>query len=125
MREVLGFLTCGVLAGILAGVFGLGGGMIIVPFLVLVLGFTQFAASGTSLVALLGPVGLLAVISYYNSGQINGTHIRAGLIIAAGMFFGAYFGSKIALSLSEITLRRSFCIFLVLMATRMWFKTAS
>ena len=125
MREILYFLMAGIFAGIMSGLFGIGGGLIIVPFLVLVMGFGQQTANGTSLVALLGPVGLLGVIAYYNSGQINGSHIRAGVLIAVGMFAGAYFGSKFALALPELILRRSFCIFLILVAIRMWTKTTA
>lgn len=123
MREGIYFTVAGLLAGVLAGLFGVGGGLILIPFLVLVIGYPQQTANGTSLVALLGPVGILGVMAYYNSGQINGTHIRAGLLIALGMFFGTYFGSKWALQLPELYLRRGFCVFLILTALRMWGKS--
>lgn len=112
----------GLAAGILAGFFGVGGGVIIVPMLIYLLGYTQKMASGTSLVALLGPVGIMGVVAYYRSGQINSDNIKAGVIIALGMFVGTFFGSKIALTLSTETLRKAFAIFLVLMAARMWFQ---
>jgi uncharacterized protein len=119
-REIIYLVITGVAAGILAGTFGLGGGLIVTPFLVLILGYSQQTANGTSLVALLGPVGILGVMAYYNAGKITGVHIRAGLIIALGMFAGTYFGSKLALALPETTVRRAFALFLVFMAFKMW-----
>jgi uncharacterized membrane protein YfcA len=113
-------VSVGVAAGILAGFFGVGGGVVIVPMLIYMLGYSQKMASGTSLVALLAPVGILGVLAYYQSGQINITNVKAGLIISAGMFAGTYFGSKIALSLSSDVLRKGFAIFLVLIAIRLW-----
>jgi uncharacterized membrane protein YfcA len=121
--QILYFLGIGLCAGVLAGIFGVGGGLIIVPALVLIAGFTQSAAAGTSLVALLAPVGIGGVYAFYHAGKINMTHIKAGLLISAGMFFGAFFGAKIALLLPEIALKRSFCIFVVLVAARLWATT--
>ena len=123
MREWSVLWLIGIFAGILAGVFGVGGGLVVVPALVLGLGYTQYAANGTSLVALLGPVGLMGVLAYYNSGQITGFHIRAGAIIAVGIFIGAYFGGRLALVLPEVTLRRSFCVFMLITAIKMWGKS--
>lgn len=117
------FLIIGVTAGILAGIFGVGGGLIIVPALVLFAGFTQKAATGTSLVALLAPVGIGGVYAFYRSGSIGMEHIKAGLLISVGMFFGAYFGSRVGLSLSDVALKRIFCGFLVTVAVRMWIST--
>jgi uncharacterized protein len=117
------YILIGISAGILAGLFGVGGGLIVVPALILVLGFTQFAASGTSLVALLLPVGIAGVYEFYKSGKINVTHIYAGLVISVGMFVGVYFGSRIALSLPELVLKRSFAVFLVLVAAKLWFSS--
>ena len=112
-------LIIGVAAGILSGLFGIGGGLIIVPALVW-LGFTQHAASGTSLVALLLPVGLLGVYEYYQSGKIGMDHIKFGLLIAVGLFIGAYFGSKISISISGDLLRKGFAVLLGFMAIRLW-----
>jgi uncharacterized protein len=119
-REIIYLVITGVAAGILAGTFGLGGGLIVTPFLVLILGYSQQTANGTSLVALLGPVGIFGVMAYYNAGKITGVHIRAGLIIALGMLAGTYFGSKLALALPETIVRRAFAVFLVIMAFKMW-----
>ena len=116
-------LIVGVAAGGLAGLFGVGGGVILVPMLMLVLGYSQVAANGTSLVALLLPVGFFAVMEYYKAGKISIEHIRYGLLISVGMFAGAYFGSKLAVSLDPILMKRSFSIFLVIVALRFWLQT--
>jgi uncharacterized protein len=112
-------LVIGVATGILSGLFGIGGGLIIVPALVW-LGFTQHAASGTSLVALLLPVGLLGVLEYYQSGKIGMDNIKFGLLIAVGLFVGAFFGSKISIAMSGNLLRKSFAVLMGFMAIRLW-----
>lgn len=116
------FILLGLGAGVLAGFFGVGGGLIIVPALVLLFGFSQSMSSGTSLVALLLPVGILGVWNYYSAGKITMDNVKAGLMISAGMFFGTYIGSKFAVLLPEIILKRAFCIFLIFAAVRMWFS---
>jgi uncharacterized membrane protein YfcA len=71
-------------------------------------------------VALLLPVGLGGVLSYYNAGKIDGSHIRAGLIVAAGVFVGGFFGSKLALLMSEQLLKRLFAVLLLVVAVKTW-----
>lgn len=115
------FLITGLVAGISSGIFGIGGGVIIVPILVLLLKLPQYTANGTSLVALLLPVGLLGAIEYYKEGKIGPEHIKFGLLIAVGMFFGTYVGSRVAVSLSPQLLRKAFSVLLVALATRLWF----
>jgi uncharacterized membrane protein YfcA len=119
------FLSIGLFAGVLAGLFGVGGGVVIVPALAIGVGFSQIAATGTSLVALLAPVGLGGVYAYYHAGKIDMMNIKAGLLISVGMFLGSYLGSRVGLYLPEIILKRSFCIFLVAIATKMWMATLS
>lgn len=114
------FLLVGLLAGVLSGVFGIGGGIVIVPALVFIVGFHQTAAAGTSLVALLLPVGLGGVLSYYQAGKIDGTHIKAGFLIAAGMVVGSFFGARIAMLCSELMLKRLFAVFLLVVAVKTW-----
>lgn len=109
----------GLAAGVLSGVFGIGGGILIVPALGFLLGFSQLKAQGTSLVALLAPVGILALMQYAKKGEVD---LKVGLIIAAGFFAGAFFGSKIALNLNEVVMRRSFAGFLVLVAVMLFMK---
>jgi uncharacterized membrane protein YfcA len=110
----------GVAAGLLSGMFGVGGGVIIVPALVFLFGMNQQSASATSLIALLLPVGLLGVIEYYRSGKIGTENIWLGLAIAAGLFAGAFFGARLAIELSSDMLRRMFAVFLVFVAIRLW-----
>ncbi len=121
MTMSLGMAAIGFMAGILAGLFGVGGGLVIVPALVLLYGFSPFAANGTSLVALLLPVGILGALQYYQQGKIGPFEIRSGLLIAFGLFIGAYFGAKIALLMSASVLRRLFSVFMILVAIRLWF----
>lgn len=99
----------GLLAGILSGLVGVGGGIIIVPALVFFLGFTQKEAQGTSLGLLLLPIGILAVLNYYQKGLID---IKVVGIMALTFTLGGFLGSKIALAISETALRRIFAIVL-------------
>src|SRR5215218_2098200 len=99
----------GLLAGILSGLVGVGGGIIVVPALVFFLGFTQKEAQGTSLGLLLLPIGILAVLNYYNKDLID---IRVVGIMAISFLLGGFFGSKIALAISEAALKRIFAIVL-------------
>ncbi len=121
--HIIGLIVTGFCAGIASGLFGIGGGVIIVPILVFFYDLKQSSASGTSLVALLLPVGLLGVWEYYNAGKIAGSEIRMGLLIGLGLFLGAYVGSKIAITIDEQTLKKGFALFLIFVAARLWFST--
>jgi uncharacterized membrane protein YfcA len=112
----------GLVSGIASGLFGVGGGILIVPALMLLMKFPTHTAMATSLVALLLPVGAWAVCNYYASGKITNQHIIYGLVIGACLFVGAFIGSKIALSLDQATLRKGFAAFLVFAAVLVWFK---
>jgi uncharacterized membrane protein YfcA len=114
------FVLLGLVAGVLSGMFGVGGGIVLVPALMFGMGFTQLTASGTSLVALLLPVGIGGVLSYYQDGKIDATHIKAGLIIAVGMIFGSYFGSRLARVIPANLLKRLFAGLLLVTAVRTW-----
>lgn len=120
MMQLPLFLVIGLCAGVLAGLFGIGGGLVVVPALVFICGFSQVAATGTSLVALLAPVGIGGVYAFYTAGVINSSEIKFGLLISLGMLCGSYFGSRIALALPEVVLKRSFSVFLVLVAAKLW-----
>jgi len=113
------FLTTGLIAGVASGLFGIGGGLVIMPILIFALRMEPHAAVGTSLTALLLPVGIMAVWNYWQAGKITPEHLRGGLWIAFGLAFGAYLGSKLALTMSPDLLRRSFGLFLLLAAGRM------
>ena len=116
-------LAIGICTGILSGIFGIGGGVVLVPLLILFLGYEQHVASGTSLVALLLPVGLLGAIEYYRAGKLTPENVKFGFIIALGLFVGTFFGARIAVHLPADTLRRSFAVFLVLVAAKLWLST--
>jgi len=120
--QLIGLVRLGIVAGLLSGLFGVGGGIVIVPALVVFFGMTQQSAGGTSLISLLLPVGLLGMLEYYRSGKISMDNIWMGLIIAAGLFVGVYFGAKLATHLSNDLLRKSFAVFIGIVAVYLWFK---
>jgi len=113
------FLGIGLLGGILSGVFGIGGGIVIVPALIFLARLTPITATGTSLGALLLPAGALGAWEYYRKGHLN---ISAALMIAVGLFVGAWIGARLAQQLTPNQMKRAFAVFLALVATRMWFS---
>ena len=117
--DTLVFIGIGLGAGVLAGIFGLGGGIVIVPALTLLARFAPQTATGTSLASLLLPVGALGAWAYYKEGHVR---IGAALWIAIGLAIGAYFGARMAMSVPPQTLKRAFAVFLVLIAARLWFE---
>ena len=119
MNATLLFLLIGLAAGVFSGLFGIGGGIVIGPSLILLAGFIPVLATGTSLAALILPVGALGAWEYYKRGHIN---VAAALWIALGLFIGAWFGARLAQSLSGPTLQKSFAVFLVIVAIRVWWK---
>ena len=116
VQLVLLLALVGFFAGVLSGLVGVGGGVIIVPCLVLFLGFSQQSAQGTSLGLLLLPVGIFAVINYYNKGYID---IKVVLIMSIAFIAGGWLGSKLALQLSQEALRKIFAVVLIYTAFRM------
>jgi uncharacterized membrane protein YfcA len=111
-------LLVGLLAGMLSGLVGLGGGVIIVPALVFVLGFSQHQATGTSLGILLLPAGIFAVMNYYKRGYVD---MNVVLLVFAGFLVGGYLGSRISVSLSEVMLKKIFAVVLLLIAGKVLF----
>jgi uncharacterized membrane protein YfcA len=101
-------LACGV--GVLSGLFGVGGGILLVPLLVVVLGFEQHVAQGTSLVALVPPTGLLAFLNYQRAGEVDW---KVGLLIMPGIFLGGLIGSRLALRFAPREMRRIFAVLLL------------
>ena len=118
ISTVLILVLIGIAAGVLAGLVGVGGGVIIIPALIYFLGFTQKEAQGTSLGILLLPVGILAVINYYKQGFID---IKVVISISLAFIVGGFFGSKLALSVSQDTLRKLFGTLLLILAIKMLF----
>jgi len=119
MLEIIGYVLLGILAGIFSGLVGLGGGAIIIPALVLVFGFSQKMAQGTTLALMIPPIGLLAVLEYYRNGYVN---FKAAVIIALCFFVSALFGAKLACAINPATLRKIFASALMLIAIWMFFK---
>jgi len=119
LSTILILLLIGILAGFASGFVGVGGGIIIVPALVFFLGFTQHMAQGTSLVLMLPPIGLLGVYNYYKSGNTN---IYAALVIAAAFFIGAYFGSKLSISLDQRMVKKIFGGIMLFVSIKMLFS---
>lgn len=118
LQTLIILVMVGIIAGMLSGLVGIGGGIIIVPALIFFLGMSQKMAQGTSLGILLLPVGILGVIQYYKQDYID---IRVVAIISLAFFFGSYFGSKIALSLPQEALKKIFAVFMILMAIKLLF----
>jgi len=109
-------LIIGLFAGILSGLVGVGGGLIIVPALIFFLGYSQHQAQGTSLGLLLLPVGILAVLNYYNKGYID---IKVVAVMSIAFVLGGWLGSKIALRLPADTVKKIFAIFLFYSALKL------
>src|SRR6056297_2207833 len=109
-------MTIGLLAGIVSGFIGVGGGVVVVPMLIFFLGLTQHQAQGTSLALMLPPIGILACYNYYKTGNLN-----VGYAIVIALFFvaGGYFGSKLSLRLSPEVVKFSFGLLLLYAAVRM------
>jgi uncharacterized membrane protein YfcA len=116
ITSIIILLLIGVFAGLLSGFVGVGGGLIIVPALIYFLQYNQLQAQGTSLAVLLLPVGIMAVMHYYQAGHIQ---IPAALCIGVGFFFGAFFGSKIALNISIHQVKFFFGILMFVMSIKM------
>lgn len=111
-------ILIGVIVGAVSGVVGIGGGILFIPALTWFFGMSQSKAQGTSLGALLAPVGILAFLEYYRRGNAD---LRIALLLAAGFVVGGYFGAVGAQHISELWLRRIFSIVLVLVGVRMFF----
>lgn len=115
---IIVLLIVGLAAGILGGLVGVGGGIIIVPSLIYFLGFSQKQAQGTSLGILLLPIGILGVLQFYKAGYVD---MRTVWLVSLGFLIGSYFGSKIALSFSQETVKKIFAIIMLLIALKMLF----
>jgi uncharacterized protein len=112
-------LLLGLCVGVLMGLLGIGGGLVLVPAMVFLLGMDQHLAQGTSLFVLLPPIGLGALWEYWKQGQVD---LRAGILCALGILLGAYVGSLVALPLASRHLQGLFGCFLMLSAMLLWKK---
>ena len=114
---LLVFLAIGLGAGVLSGLFGIGGGIVIVPALLYFARMEPARATGTSLGALLLPVGALGAWEYYRNGNVD---VRASVLVAGGLFVGAWFGARLNQFLSPVQAKRAFALFLAVVAVRLW-----
>lgn len=109
-------LLIGIVAGIVSGLVGVGGGVIVVPALIMILGFSQKMAQGTTLAMLIPPIGIFAAITYYKNGNVD---VRAAIFIILGFIFGSVVGSLLVARLPDIAVTRIFAVFLLLVAIKM------
>ena len=112
--RVMSIFLIASVVGVMGGMFGVGGGVMLVPLLVLLFHFDQHTAQGTSLVALVPPTGLLAFLNYWHAGDVR---FQVGLLLMPGVFLGALAGSKFALRLSPRRMRRVFAVLLFLLGS--------
>jgi len=119
INEIILLIIIGFLAGVVGGSLGLGGGIIIVPALVFILGFSQHHAQGTSLAVLLFPIGILGVIHYAKNGYVN---FKFAAILIVAFILGSYLGSVISVHLPAKVLKKVFGIFLLLISIKMIFN---
>jgi hypothetical protein len=112
-------LLVGLAVGMVSGVVGIGGGILFVPALIWLVGMDQHRAQGTSLGALLLPVGIFAFLEYYRKGNAD---LHVALLLAAGFLVGGYFGAVGAQHIPELWLRRIFALTLFAVGGHMWFS---
>lgn len=112
-------IIVGIMSGMLAGVFGVGGAIIVIPALVFILGLSQHEAQGTSLAFMLPPVGILATWNYWKAGHVNW---KIALVLSLTFVVGAYLGSHLSINISDKTLRRLFGGLMIIIALKMIFS---
>jgi uncharacterized membrane protein YfcA len=115
---VLLLILLGLIAGLLSGLVGIGGGVVIVPALVFFFHYSQKLAQGTTLALLIPPIGILAVMTYFKAGDVN---IKAAAWIICGFVIGGYFGAKLVTHLPEVVVARAFGAFLLVLAVKFLF----
>lgn len=109
----------GLTAGLLGGILGIGGAIIIIPAMVMFLGYSQQLAQGTALMMMVPPIGALAAFQYYQKGFVD---VKVALVMAFFFFIGGFFGAKYATQIPQVTLKKIFSLLLVGIAIKMWFQ---
>jgi len=117
-QTIIILLLVGLVAGMLSSMVGIGGGVVIVPSLVLLLGMSQKLAQGTSLAMMLPPIGVLAVMNYYKQGFVD---FKIGALLCLTFVIGSYFGSKLVLGLDTALVKKIFAVFLMIVAVKYFF----
>jgi uncharacterized protein len=120
--QTLGLVLTGLLIGATSGMLGIGGAVLLVPTLVLVFGFSQSKAQGTSLGALVPPIGIFAALQYYRQGLLD---VRAAVLIASGFVFGALGGAALVTHIPQVWLKRAFATVLVYVAAQLVFADSN
>lgn len=115
MNQLL-YVILGLVAGVFGGIFGLGGGIILIPALVFFFGLTQHQAQGTTLAIMIPPIGLLAALRYYYSGNVK---LGMAAFICLGFFIGGFFGASLIQNLPDLLLKRLFGVFLLFVSLKM------
>lgn len=115
MNQVL-YIALGLVAGILGGMFGIGGGTILIPAMVYLFGLTQHQAQGTTLALMVPPIGLLAAMRYYQSGNVK---LGMAAFICIGFFIGGLFGANLVQNVSDPALKKLFGVYLLFISIRM------
>lgn len=120
---IVTLILIGLVAGVLSGMIGIGGGIIIVPSLVYFLGLTQHQSQGTSLLMMLPPIGVLAAFNYYKSShmQQDSRYLLFALVLAIAFLAGGYIGSRLSINIDKVTLQKVFGIILFVIAIKMYF----
>ncbi|MGD0785666.1 MAG: sulfite exporter TauE/SafE family protein [Sedimentisphaerales bacterium] len=118
MANIFLCLLVGVVAGILSGILGIGGGVIIIPALIFLFGMTQHMAQGTTLALMIPPIGILAAMEYYKKGFVD---IKIAALICIGFVLGGFLGAKFAMAIDEQILKKIFGIFFLIISLRMIF----
>lgn len=106
----------GLIGGISSGLLGIGGAVIMIPALIFIAGFDQITAQGTTLLAMIPPIGLFAAFEYYKAGRAD---IKTAAVIAAGFIIGAWLGSRIALNINPQILKKVFGFLLLYISFKM------
>ena len=122
INTIIILLIIGVVAGMLGGLVGIGGGIIIVPALIYFLGKNQMQAQGISLALIMFPVVILGVMQYYKQGHVDFSIV---LVLAIGFIVGSFLGSKIAMDLPQDIIRKLFACLLIIVAVKMLFLDKS
>ena len=112
-------IVIGLLAGALSGLVGVGGGILMIPLLIMFLGLTQHQAQGTALFAMLPPIGILAAMNYYKEGFVKWEYAA---VMALTFVVGGYFGSKLSISLPDQTVRKVFGVIMLIGAIKLIFS---
>ncbi|MBD3263697.1 MAG: TSUP family transporter [Candidatus Omnitrophica bacterium] len=115
---MLPYLILGLIAGLLSGILGLGGGAVIIPALVYLFSFSQHQAQGTTLAMMVPPIGLLAALEYYRQGNVK---IGIALILCIGFIAGSFYGARLVEKIPDVLLKKIFGVFLLAVSFRMIF----